>query len=341
MDVYATLRTSWSADASSYRKIVANLARWIDDSDCSGLLVFTDHTVIDPWAAAQLLIERTEKLVPLVAAQPPYTHPYAVARIISSLGFIYGRRVDLNLVTGGNPNDLRAVGCTIEHDARYDRLVEYANVIDALLTEGEPWSFRGRYYDISSAVIQPSLSRALMPKRFVAGSSGACIEAARALGAVRLAYPRAIEDYAADPSALAGTGVRFGIIARETSAAAWAIAHRRFPPDPSGEQTREYTAPAAPRWAGRLLDDANRQRAADVPNPTYWLYPFRSFKEYCPYLVGSYDEVGELLSRYLDMGVSTLIMGVPWDEDDLHHALAAVRRAESMSLERGAVAARR
>jgi len=339
MDVYSTLRNSWSIESSAYRKVVANLARWIDDSDCSGLLVVTDHNVIDPWAAAQHLIELTDKLVPLVALQPPYAHPYAAARIISSLGFIYGRRVDLNLVTGGNPGDLRSVGCILDHDTRYDRLVEYARVVEALLTQTEPLSHRGAYYDLDLAVLQPQLPPALMPKTFVAGSSRACVEAARALGAVRLAYPRAIEEYAADPSALDGTGVRLGIIARDTSAQAWAVAHRRFPPDRAAEQVHDHIAPRTPGWGGKLLEDARRQQDAAVLSPVYWLYPFRSFKEYCPYLVGSYDEVAELLSRYLDLGVNTLIMAVPWDEDDLHHALTAIRHAESLSLERSALSA--
>jgi alkanesulfonate monooxygenase len=332
MNLYATLRSTWSKDPSNYRASVADIATWVDNSDCRGLLVFTDHTAIDPWAAAQYLIERTDKLVPLVAAQPPYAHPYAVARMVSTLGFMYGRQVDLNLVTGGNRNDLRAIGCTVDHDARYDRLMEFAQVIQALLTEEEPWSNHGHYYDINSATLRPPLPAGLTPRLFLAGSSKAAVAAARALGVVRLSYPLAIEEYAADSALLDGTGVRFGIIARETSAAAWAVAHRRYPPDRMGERLRDFTARAHPApGAVRMLDDARRQAEADDPHPTYWLYPFRSWKEYCPYLVGSYDEVAQLLARYLDLGVQTLIMGVPVDEDDLHHAVTAVHRAEALA----------
>jgi alkanesulfonate monooxygenase len=332
MHLYATFPSSWSVSVSTFRKRAATVADWVDRSDCRGLLVYTDHTVIDPWVAAQYLIERTDKLVPLVAAQPAYTHPYAVARLVSSLGCVYGRRVDLNLVTGGNRNDLRAIGGIVDHDARYDQLVEYATIVEALLTSEEPWSYHGRYYDIDNAMLQPRLERSLMPERFVAGSSGACLDAARALGAVRLTYPLAVEAYAAEASPLRDTGVRFGIIARDTNEAAWAVAHRRFPPDPMGERMRDFTMRTHPAdGARRMLDDARHQQTADEPRPTYWLYPYRSFKEYCPYLVGSHDEVGQLLARYFALGVNTLIMAMPWEEDDVHHALAAVRRAGSLS----------
>jgi alkanesulfonate monooxygenase len=32
---------------------------------------------------------------------------------------------------------------------------------------------------------------------------------------------------------------------------------------------------------------------------------------FCPYLVGSYDEVAAALCRYLDLGADTLILDVP------------------------------
>jgi alkanesulfonate monooxygenase len=79
------------------------------------VLIFTGNSSADPWVNAQLVIEQTEKLVPLVAVQPAHMHPHTGAKVISSLAFVYGRQVDLNLVTGGNRNHLRAVGSHLDH----------------------------------------------------------------------------------------------------------------------------------------------------------------------------------------------------------------------------------
>jgi alkanesulfonate monooxygenase len=56
------------------------------------LLIFTDNDSMDPWAAAQFLLEHTATLVPLVAVQPLYMHPFTAARKVTTLSSMYGRR---------------------------------------------------------------------------------------------------------------------------------------------------------------------------------------------------------------------------------------------------------
>jgi alkanesulfonate monooxygenase len=61
----------------------------------------------------------------------------------------------------------------------------------------------------------------------------------------------------------------------------------------------------------------------------YWLVPFRNYHTYCPYLVGSYDEVGEAVRKYLSGGVRGFILDEPHELADLHHARTAIERAVS------------
>ena len=49
------------------------------------------------------MIEATERLRPLIAVQPVYMHPYSVAKMITSLAYLHGRAVDLNIVGGWVP----------------------------------------------------------------------------------------------------------------------------------------------------------------------------------------------------------------------------------------------
>jgi alkanesulfonate monooxygenase len=59
----------------------------------------------------------------------------------------------------------------------------------------------------------------------------------------------------------------------------------------------------------------------------YWLHPFKVYKTFCPYLVGSYGQVADMLRRYVDLGIEVLILDVPADPDDLSHAQIALTTA--------------
>ena len=118
VDTYVSGPFSQRHEPDEFRRRLLDVARWADASDFRGLLLYTDNTVLDPWTLAQLVIERTGKLVPVVGTQPMYMHPYAAARMVSTTAFLYGRRVDINLVTGGNPADSTAIGCRLEHQER-------------------------------------------------------------------------------------------------------------------------------------------------------------------------------------------------------------------------------
>src|SRR6266436_3365284 len=125
LQVFATCPPSYTAAPEQYLRDVVTVARWSDAAQCEGMLIYTDNGLVDPWSVAQAVIAHTERLAPLVAVQPIYMHPYAIAKLVATLGFLYGRRVYLNMVAGGFKNDLEALGDPTPHDERYARLVEY------------------------------------------------------------------------------------------------------------------------------------------------------------------------------------------------------------------------
>jgi alkanesulfonate monooxygenase len=59
---------------------------------CEGSLIYTENGLVDPWVVAQVLVESTTSLAPLVAVQPVYMHPYSVAKMVSTLAHLYERR---------------------------------------------------------------------------------------------------------------------------------------------------------------------------------------------------------------------------------------------------------
>lgn len=322
VDVYTTL-LGYSARPRA-GVLESDRRKWAvaDAAGVRGALIFTSAHNFDPFVVAQRMLESTERLVPLVAVQPPFTHPFHVARQVSTLLYHYERQIDLNLITGGDPRYLRMVGNDLGHDDRYQRLIEFGQVLQQLVHGRGPANFRGTHYEVRDAVVQPPLPERLVPRMYVAGSSPACGVAAKALGVTQLMYPREVAYYEEDPAAkalLPGNGVRLGILARDNSAAAWAAAERRFPPAPRVEAVllRSRARHQDSDWTAALMNDTR-------PDTPYWLGPFRSGREYCPFLVGSHAEVGEYLSHYLRLGVTTLILHATQEDDDVPNAVVAV-----------------
>jgi alkanesulfonate monooxygenase len=318
--VYSTCPVSLAYDPRTYRQTVARVAQWSERHGYEGLLVYVDNNLADPWLCANLIMESTDRVVPLVAVQPVFAHPFTVANSIASLAVYRHRAVHINLVTGGQTRHLGALTDTLvgDHDSRYDRLLEYWQVIRTLLTHSEHTSFEGHFYSLNSARLGVRPPDELHPRFFLSGSSAACMRASATIGATRLTYPAPPHEYAAAGE----TGIRIGIIARESRAEAWQVAHQRFPDDPQGRKSHRIATKLSPStWHKEL------SRRTEMEDSPYWLLPFKTYKTFCPYLVGSYDEVGELLAFYHAEGVRTLILDTPSEEDDLYHAGLAFRAA--------------
>src|SRR5215217_5827962 len=104
--LFATCPQSKDLEPSAYRSRVSEVATWCDRAGYRGVLIYTDNQLVDPWLVAQLVVESTEHLCPLVAVQPVYMHPYTAANMVSSIAYLYRRRIFLNMVAGGFRNDL-------------------------------------------------------------------------------------------------------------------------------------------------------------------------------------------------------------------------------------------
>src|SRR5437868_1882813 len=100
LELFSTCPQSADGDRAGYGRKVADVARWSERAGCTGILVYSDNRLVDPWLVSQLIIQNTAHLCPLVAVQPIYLHPYAVAKMVASLGLLYGRRIYLNMVAG-------------------------------------------------------------------------------------------------------------------------------------------------------------------------------------------------------------------------------------------------
>lgn len=324
--IYSTCRSSIGYGQEAHLRKLRETAGWADDAGYRGALLYSDNTSIDAWLSAQAAIAATATFVPLVAVQPLDLSPFALARAVSSLAHLYGRSVDLNFVSGGFSRDLAVQGDTLPHDARYDRLTEYVTVVRTLLGGGLT-NHAGRYYNFRRARLTSPVPEHLLPTAYVSGSSPASLRAGEALGVGQLSFPLPPAEYAGPDvrKNKFGSGISIGIIARDDPAEAWRIAHKRFPADPDGAARMKLLLSAAvSSWQPQL---ASVPMADEAEGEAYWLVPFRYHHTFCPYLVGSYDEVARAVTAYLDGGARTFVFDVPQEPDDLYHTRIAVERA--------------
>jgi alkanesulfonate monooxygenase len=328
--VFATSPQSLGSHPDTYLQNVIDVAQWSESAGCTGTLVYADNSIVDPWLVAQAILANTRTLVPLVAVQPLYLHPYAAAKMVTSLAYLYGRRVILNMVAGGFKNDLVSLGDQTPHDRRYDRLVEYVKVIQLLVGSTLPVTYEGEFYRLTNAVLKPELPAGLKPEFFISGSSGAGLAAAEATGAVPIKYPEPPDktQAAAASAANSHSGLRVGIIARGMAEEAWEIAYERFPFDRKGQIAHEM--------AMRVSDSSWHKRLSALskeacPAGTYWLGPFEVSKSNCPYLVGTYSDVAQDLCQYMQLGYRTFILDIPPSAEELGHIRTVFEQASGFA----------
>jgi alkanesulfonate monooxygenase len=315
--VFSTCPQSADTQPEVYLRRVKDVARWSEEAGCRGILVYSDNRLVDPWLVSQVVVEATQALSPLVAVQPIYMHPYAAAKMVASLAYLHGRRSFLNMVAGGFKNDLVALGDMTPHDERYQRVTEYTLIMKSLLA-GDPVTLTGRYHHLENLRLSPPVPSELYPGILISGSSPAGLAAARAIGAIAVKYPEPLDqiDASTDADGI-DSGIRVGIIARETGEEAWFVAHERFPEDRKGQMTHALAMKVSDSQWHRQLSELADQSLPEA-NP-YWLGPFQNYKTFCPYLVGSYARVSKELAGYIDLGFKTFILDIPPTREELDH----------------------
>jgi alkanesulfonate monooxygenase len=197
--------------APDYLRRVADVASWSEEAGCRGVLLNGDDGHIDPWLVAHVVLQNTKALSPLIAVQPASMHPYAAAKMVSSLAFLHDRRLYLHFHAG------------VVDDVR---TTEYAMIMKGLLDGPGVFSFDGDYYRVSNLRMTPPLPSELFPGIVISEPWPMTEKAAPAPPAEPTSIATAIG------TATAGLGI--GVIAREEAAEAWRLAYERFPDDHRG-----------------------------------------------------------------------------------------------------------
>lgn len=337
VELFTTTPQSVQFEKHEYLKELKRIVHQSEKHGYKGILVYSDNRLTDPWMLTGLILEESQHLVPMIALQPVYMHPYTVAKKIATIALMYDRPIALNLVAGGFVNDLKALGDQTPHDDRYERLCEYTEIIQLLLTSKKAISYSGKYYQVDKLKLQPEVPEDLQPLYYLSGSSLSAQKSAARLGAQLIEYPEPISNYSGKNghSEYLIKGIRIGILARDSHEQAWIDAHEQFPATRSGEIAHQMARQTSDsEWHKKLSGQKEQQVAVQqkkeiTKKPVYWLGPFEHYHTFCPYLVGDFDEVANELVRYLDAGCVTCILDIPVQELDLSNTKKVFEQAHA------------
>src|SRR6266568_5642078 len=303
---------SRNRDPKKYAGELMRVAQFADRNGFEGILLFEGNDVfVEPWAMAQHIMAATTRSSPLIAVNPVYMHPFTAAKFVSSFAQLYGRKIYLNMITGTAISDLQGLGDEQSHADRYVRLGEFVALVRQLLSSPRPVNVDGRFYRASNLQLRPRLPAELMPEFLIAGQSEAAQRVAQETGCIKMQMLPPDLD-----RGLNAPGMNFGIFAREGSEEARQAAKARFRDNSDDRELLALTVENSDSvWKRRLYEG----QSGELQHNGYWLLPFLTFQADCPYLVGSYAEIGAKLREFVEMNVSTIILDVVADERELDH----------------------
>lgn len=97
-------------------------------------------------AYAPYMLGRSKRLSLIVAHRPGVMDPAAAARYFATLDVVARGRLAINLVIGGSDKDIHREGDYTAKEERYERAIEYLDVVRQVWTEPESFDHRGTYY---------------------------------------------------------------------------------------------------------------------------------------------------------------------------------------------------
>ena len=311
------LAVSRNRDPARYVDELMRAAHFSERNGFEGILLFAGNDVfVEPWSMAQHVMAHTKRISPLIAVNPIYMHPFTAAKIVSSFALLYGRKVYLNMITGTAASDLRGLGDQHSHDSRYARLGEFIVLVRQLLVSARPVSFSGKYYTTNDLQLRPRLQPALMPEFLIAGQSHDASRVATEMDCLMMQMlPPDLE------RGITAPGVNFGVFARPKRDQARREAKLMFRDSAENRELLKYTMENSDSVWKRRLNELGQN--GELHKNGYWLLPFLTYQADCPYLVGSYAEIGMKLRCFAEKNVGTIILDVVGDEEEQEHVCKA------------------
>lgn len=273
------------------------------------------------WMMAAQALSTTSRLRILLAHRPGLMSPALAARMASTLDVFSSGRITLNIVTGGSAIDQHREGDYLDHDARYQRSIEYVEIMRRCWTATEPFDFEGEFYRLESVhheirpVQQPHI------RLYMGGSSeGAMLLAERhadvfmswsePLEATRQRFSDVVTRVVAAGRSRPDMSLSMRLIIGETEDDAWEQAHQIVSDDLAREKAAGRKDHSEDVGRNRQLEFA---RDSIVQDERLWMgiAALTGGLGSTGALVGTAEQVTAALLRYVEAGATALLLTDP------------------------------
>ena len=290
-----------------------------------GALTPTGLWCEDAWVTTAMLSQRTERLKFMIAFRPGLVSPTLAAQMAATFQRQSGGRLLLNVVTGGDGEEQRALGDQLEKDARYERTAEFLSIVRDLW-RGEDVDLDGERLSVSGAQLEALPVPA--PPIYFGGSSAAALDVAARYVEVYLSWgepPSLLREKLLAVTARASArgrrlrlGIRLHVVCRDSAAEAWREAERLLEgiPAESIERVQQRLRRSESEGQRRMLSLHNGSAGELEVAPNLWAGVGLARGGAGTALVGSHEEVADRIEEYAELGISEFVLsGYPHLEE--------------------------
>jgi alkanesulfonate monooxygenase len=321
---YLASSTGGRALTFDYLRQVAQAA---DQLGYWGMLLPTGRSCEDSWVVGSAVAPATRNLRFLIALRPGLVSPVMGARMSAALDRATDGRLLINVVTGGDPVELKGDGLWLAHDERYVMTDEFLQIWRRVMS-GEAVNFEGKHYKVEDARLTFKPVQKPYPPLWFGGSSPAGIEVAADHCDVYLTWGEPPADVAAKIATARAAaekrgkkfkfGLRLHIIVRETRSAAWDAANDliRYVDDKVIADAQKVFARYDSVGQQRMAALHGGSRSKLEISPDLWAGVGLVRGGAGTALVGDADTVARRLLEYSELGIDNFILsGYPHLEE--------------------------
>ncbi|RUT48011.1 alkanesulfonate monooxygenase, FMNH(2)-dependent [Paenibacillus anaericanus] len=318
-----TDKGSRAATPAYFRQI----ATAVDDLGFDGVLIPTGRGCEDAWVIASSLIPLTKRLKFLVAIRPDLMSPTLAARMAATFDRSSEGRLLINIVTGGDTEELEADGVFLNHDERYERADEFLTIWRQAIKQEET-TYSGKHIQVNKAKVLYPTVQTPYPPLYFGGSSDAAIRTAAKHIDVYLTWGEppdqvkakidAVRLLAAQEGRTVRFGIRLHVIVRETREAAWKAADELIShlDDDTIARAQKVFAKMDSVGQKRMSDLHNGDRTKLEISPDLWAGVGLVRGGAGTALVGDPETVAARMQEYADLGIETFVFsGYPHLEE--------------------------